>query len=277
MTITRLWAALLIGPLLLCTLCFFVLPFALLAVTGQGYMDVLHDPYYWRIFAYTLEISAVVTAGCLLIAYPIAYYLIFIAPGRTLRRVIFIIVIAPLFTSNIVRSFGWIIILGRNGVINNALYDLGLIEKKLQLLYTDFSVVVGLIYIMTPFMVLSLSSVLQKIEPSLREAAKDLGASPPVAFIKVTLPLSMPGIVAGSLIVFTLTMGAYVTPSVMSGGKSTVMSMLIYQQYAVSINYPLGAVLAIALLAGSLVVVGLYLMAVRGVEARYKPLEASAK
>jgi len=274
MRISNRWAFLLIAPLLLFTLLFFVLPFALLAVTGDGYAAVLGDPYYWSVFLHTLEISAIVTVGCLVVAYPIAYYLIFVLKSRLARRVVFIIVIAPLFTSNIVRSFGWIIILGRNGIVNESLLQLGLIERSLQLLYTDFSVIVGLVYIMAPFMVLTLSSVLQKIEPSLQEAATDLGASQLVTFLKVTLPLSIPGIVAGSLIVFTLTMGAYVTPSVMSGGKSTVMSMLIYQQYGVSMNYPLGAVLAIFLLAGSLIVVGLYMAVVGKLESRFRPAEA---
>lgn len=280
MGIARTWALLLIAPQLLFMLLFFAAPFALLATTGggeagAGYAAVLGDPYYWGVFWYTLEISATVTFACLLVAYPIAYLLVRVVRRRTLKRLMFIIVIAPLFTSNIVRSFGWIVLLGRNGAVNDFLVSAGIVERPVALLYTDFSVILGLVYVMVPFMILTIASALQNIDRALGEAARDLGAGAFTSFLKVTLPLSLPGIVAGSLIVFTLTMGAYVTPSVMSGGKSTVMSMLIYQQYGVAMNYPLGAVLAVTLLVGSLFVVGVYLLVMSKVESRFRPMEAA--
>jgi len=128
------------------------------------------------------------------------------------------------------------------------------------LLFTEFSIVIGLSYIMTPFMVLTVASVLQNIDRSLHDAAQDLGASRFVTFLKVTLPLSLPGIIAGSLIVFTLSVSAYVTPSILSGGKRVVMSMLIFQQYASVFDFNFGATLAVTLLVTTVLLVLAYLL-----------------
>jgi putative spermidine/putrescine transport system permease protein len=136
---------------------------------------------------------------------------------------------------------------------------LNLAEKPLQLLYNEFGIVVGLTYIMVPFMVLTVASVLQNLEAALLDAARDLGATPFVAFLKVTLPLSLPGVVAGSLIVFTLSVSAYVTPSILSGGKRTVMSMLIYQQYNTVFDFHFGGALAVVLLISTLILIAVYL------------------
>jgi len=172
------------------------------------------------------------------------------------------VVITPLFTSNIVRSFGWMVMLGRRGMVNDALLALGLVERPIAILYSEASIVIGLSYIMTPFMVLSVASVLQNIDRSLEEAARDLGAGRLVTFLQVTLPLSLPGVIAGSLIVFTLSVSAYVTPSILSGGKMVVMSILIFQQYTSVFDFNFGATLAVALLMTTIVLVIGYLLVV---------------
>jgi putative spermidine/putrescine transport system permease protein len=176
------------------------------------------------------------------------------------RRLIYIIVVTPLFTSNIVRAFGWMVLLGRRGMINDLLQLTGVTDRPLPLLYGQTSIVVGLTYIMAPFMVLTVASVLQNIDRSLDEAARDLGAGAWSTFTRVTLPLSMPGVIAGSLIVFTLSVSAYVTPSILSGGRQNVMSMLIFQQYGAILNFPFGAALSVVLLATTLILVGAYLV-----------------
>jgi putative spermidine/putrescine transport system permease protein len=154
------------------------------------------------------------------------------------------------------------VMLGRRGIVNETLTGLGLIERPLPLLFTQTSIVIGLSYIMTPFMVLTVASVLQNIDRSLEEAARDLGAGRFATFTTVTLPLSLPGIVAGSLIVFTLSVSAYVTPSIMSGGKSVVMSMLIFQQYTSVFDFNFGATLAVTLLITTIALVLGYLLVV---------------
>jgi putative spermidine/putrescine transport system permease protein len=171
-----------------------------------------------------------ITVCSLLVGYPLAYYMIYGLNSRFLRRIFYIVVVTPLFTSNIVRSFAWIVMLGRQGIVNDVLQGTGLISSPLFLVYSKTGVVIGLSYVLLPFMVLTVSSILQNLNRSLLEAARDLGATPLVAFLKVTLPLSLPGVIAGSLMVFTLTVSAYVTPSVMSGGRFNVMAMLIFQQ-----------------------------------------------
>jgi putative spermidine/putrescine transport system permease protein len=164
--------------------------------------------------------------------------------------------VTPLFTSNIVRAFGWIVLLGRRGLINDTLVATGLADRPQPLLYGELSIVLGLTYIMTPFMVLTVAAVLQNIDRSLEDAARDLGASAWSAFSRVTFPLSLPGVIAGALIVFTLSVSAYVTPSILSGGKKIVMSMLIFQQYGAILDFHFGGALAVILLVTTLALIG---------------------
>jgi putative spermidine/putrescine transport system permease protein len=190
--------------------------------------------------------------------YPLAYALTFHMHGRWTRRIVYLILVTPLFTNNIVRSFGWLVVLGRRGIANQAMLGLGLIDRPLSMEYSEFAIVLALSYTLLPFMVLSISSVLQNIGRSLLEASRDLGGSAIVTFCKVTLPLSLPGVIAGSLIVFTLAVSAYVTPSIMGGGRRLVMSMLIFQQYMVTFDETLGAVLAVILLVVTLALIAAY-------------------
>jgi putative spermidine/putrescine transport system permease protein len=271
MRIERKWALLLLGPPVAFLLAFFVVPLLIVALSslhakGGGwslanYLKALADLYYWDTLLLTFKLSLWVTLVSLAIGYPLAYYMTYVLRSRLLRRLFYVVVVTPLFTSNIVRSFGWMVMLGRRGMVNDALVALGLADHPLPILYSEASIVIGLSYIMTPFMVLTIASVLQNIDRSLEEAAQDLGASRLVTFLKVTLPLSVPGIVAGSLIVFTLSVSAYVTPSILSGGKKIVMSMLIFQQYASVFDFQFGATLAVTLLITTIVLVAFYLLA----------------
>ncbi|AZW46116.1 MULTISPECIES: ABC transporter permease [Bordetella] len=224
----------------------------------QTYWEILSTEIYRSTLWATLLISAVVTAIALPFGFLIAYYTVMVVRGRLTRRLIYIAVILPLFTSNIVRAFGFMVLLGRNGFVNNTLLWLGVIDKPLRILYSDVAVVIGLTYIFVPFMVLSIASALQGIDRSLLQASSDLGGGPWATFRKVVLPLSLPGVLAGSVIVFTLSVSAFVTPSVMLGGRGKVMSMLIYEQYVSFMNFPFGAALAITLMFAAFVVVALY-------------------
>jgi putative spermidine/putrescine transport system permease protein len=249
---------------------FFAGPFLVLAVeslsdrsgapTAQHYVSVLSDAYYWKALANTLLISLYVTAFCFVAGYPIAYYLIFHLRSAWLRRFVYVLLVTPLFTSNIVRAFGWIVILGRRGFVNSSLQSLGIIERPLDLLYSQFSIVVGLGYILLPVMVLTVCSVLQNVDRTLIEAARDLGARPSIAFAAITFPLSLPGVVAGSIIVFALSVSAYVIPSILSGGREVVMSMLIFQQYTATFRPEIGATLSIVLLVVTLLLIGGYML-----------------
>ncbi|MSO92519.1 MAG: ABC transporter permease [Rhodospirillales bacterium] len=260
---------LLSGPVLFITL-FFVIPLLVMGVasfqtkagvfTGAQYAKVAFDTYYWRVLGDTFEIAIWNMAIVFVLGYAIAYYLTFYVRSRLWRRLIYVMLVTPLFTSNIVRTFGWIVLLGRKGIVNEGLLAAGIINAPLQLIFSKVGVIISLAYILLPFMVLIVGSVLQNMNRSLLDAAHDLGARPIVAFLKVTFPLSLPGVIAGSLIVFTLSVSAYVTPSIMSGGRLNVMAMLIFDQYMVIFDYNLGATLAIMLLAMTLLIMGVYVL-----------------
>ncbi len=271
MKISANWARLLVGAPLIFMFAFFVVPFAVVVLdsfrtkdgqmTFDNYAKALGEIYYWDTLFLTFKLSLFVVGFTFLIGYPLAYFIVRHVRSRLVRSLLYIVVITPLFTSNIVRAFGWMVLLGRRGLVNDALQSFGITDGPLPLLYGQFSIVLGLTYIMAPFMVLTVASVLQNIDRSVEEASYDLGASAWQTFINVTLPLSLPGVVAGSLIVFTLSVSAYVTPSILSGGRQNVTSMLIFQQYGTILNFQFGAALAVVLLTASLVLIAGYLKA----------------
>lgn len=271
MKISANWARLLVGAPLIFMFAFFIVPFAVVVLdsfrtkegqlTFDNYAKALGEIYYWDTLFLTFKLSLFVVGLTFLIGYPLAYFIVRHVRSRLVRSLLYIVVITPLFTSNIVRAFGWMVLLGRRGLVNDALQSFGITDGPLPLLYGQFSIVLGLTYIMAPFMVLTVASVLQNIDRSVEEASYDLGASAWQTFTNVTLPLSLPGVVAGSLIVFTLSVSAYVTPSILSGGRQNVTSMLIFQQYGTILNFQFGAALAVVLLTASLVLIAGYLKA----------------
>jgi putative spermidine/putrescine transport system permease protein len=235
------------------------------APTLGNYLRFVADAYYLRTLGFTLKVSLVTTLWALVLGYLIAFHLVRSIRSPFLRRVIYLIVVAPLFTSAIVRSFGWMVSLGNAGFINRTLLGLGIIDSPIRLIFNETGIVIGLTHILLPFMVLSIASVLQGIDQTLEEAAMDLGASRAVTFLTVTLPLSLPGVVAGSLIVFTLAMSSYVTPAVLSGGRLKVVPMLIYEQYVSVFDWGFGAAMSIVLLALTLAITVLYTRLLRTV------------
>jgi putative spermidine/putrescine transport system permease protein len=267
------WLVALICPALLFLTLFFVVPLALVASTsltdpdgGWGfahYVAIFGNETYYQVLWVTIRISALITLIASVLGYVIAYYLVFVVRSAFIRRLIYIALITPLFTTEIVRAFGWMVILGRKGVANTVLMKIGIVDAPLALMYSQTGIIIGLVYILIPFMALIVVTVLQTIDRSYVEAAADLGAGAVTRFLKITLPLSIPGVLAGSLIVFCLAISAYVTPAVLSGGKMTVMSILIYESYASGFNYPLGAALSIVLLATTVVLITAYVFLIR--------------
>lgn len=272
MRITRPWALALLGIPIVFLLAFFVVPFCAVLIdsfrTKQGmwtldqYAKALGDFYYWDTLLLSFKLALYVTVATFLIGYPLAYCIVRYVRSRLVRSLLYIVVVTPLFTSNIVRAFGWMVLLGRRGLVNDMLLTIGAIDRPLSLLYGQSTIVIGLSYIMAPFMVLIVASVLQNIDRSLEDASRDLGAGAWSTFWRVTFPLSLPGVIAGSIIVFTLSVSAYVTPSILSGGRENVFSMLIFQQYGAILNFQFGAALSVLLLVTTLILVGGYLMAV---------------
>lgn len=272
MRIKNYWAAILISMPLAFMAAFFLVPFLFSVIaslqTADGewtlanYQKIVADSYYPGIFYTTFKLSLIATIASFLIAYPIAYYIVNMIRTRAMRRICYVMVIMPLFTSNIVRSFGWLILLGRQGLVNKALVALGLADRPIAILFTETAIVIGLAYILVPFMVLTISAVLQTIDRSLVEASLDLGSSRLATFFHVTLPLSLPGVIAGSLIVFTLAVSAYVVPAIMSGGRVVVAAMPIFDNYATLFDFNFGAALAVALLLVTLILIAVYMLLV---------------
>jgi putative spermidine/putrescine transport system permease protein len=263
----------LLGPALLLFVAFFVLPFAVMAllsvlsgnpvqnpnvfVTTRHYARFLGDDLYHDALWSTLRIGIVTTLAALLIGYPLAHWMARMR-SRLGHALLLMAVIAPMLTGIVVRTFAWMTILQDKGVINTTLLAMGLIEKPLPLMYNEFGTVVALVHIYVPFMVLTLTGVIGRIDERLEQAARNLGASRLRAFLEVTLPLSLPGILAGSLLVFALSISAYVTPFLMGGTNVLTLPMLIYQQVSSSFNLGFAGALGVILLAVSLVVVIAY-------------------
>ena len=222
------------------------------ALSFESYRQLL-DPYIFRILLRTLRISLFVTGLCLVLGYPLA--LSIVRSTGLWRTVQMILVISPLFVSVVVRSYGWLLLLGNRGLVNGFLKGLGIVSSPIKMLNTEGAVVVGLAEALLPFMVLSLTAVMDRQDGSLKEAAHGLGASPLVEFFLVTLPLSLPGALAGSLLVFMVAMGSYATPALLGGSQVRLMVTEIYTQVTSVFNWPFGAALAMALLIISLAII----------------------
>lgn len=223
----------------------------------SNYARILLDPYHWRVILTTFRIALSTTVICVLLGYPLAWYLVRIVRSALCKRIFIIVLVVPLFTSNIVRSFGWMILLGRVGLVNEALRYLGLTERPVRFIGSELGILIGMVYILLPFVVLAVGASLAKVDRSLERASRDLGATPLETFRYVTFPLSLPGLAAGAIMVFSLAVSAYVTPALLSGGRVNVLSMLIYQQYGTVLNFNYGGALSIVLLALTLVLVGI--------------------
>jgi putative spermidine/putrescine transport system permease protein len=225
--------------------------------TFAHYARILLDQYYWEILVVTTRLAVVTTLICLMVGYPLAYFLVNVLKNGALRRLCVVMLVLPLFTSNIVRSFGWMVLLGRRGLLNDGLLGLGITEIPMRFLGTETGILIGLVYIHLPFVVIAVANSLARIDESLSHAAADLGAGKWTIFGTITLPLSMTGVIAGALMVFALSMSAYVTPALLGGGQITMFSMLIFQQYSTVFDFNFGGALSITLLVLTLMIVSL--------------------
>ncbi|WP_281192826.1 ABC transporter permease [Erysipelothrix rhusiopathiae] len=210
--------------------------------TIENYTAVLTDSFYQSILIRTIRIGLVTTLVCFLLGFPTAY---FIVTGSALRRILTMaLVLFPLFTNAVIRGFAWITILGKNGFLNQLLLGMKLIHEPIGFMYTEFSIIIGSVYLFLPVMVNTLVSVLSKVDGKLIEAAQTLGAKRGTIFKEIVLPLSFPGIVLGSVLVFTGTISAYVTPSLLGGNKNMMLSTLLYQQSNELMNWQSASVFA---------------------------------
>jgi spermidine/putrescine transport system permease protein len=226
-----------------------------LGFTLDNFIQVF-DPLYLKVFGESLLISTLTTIICILIAYPFTY---FIAEKTTIKKTVFMaMVIVPFLVSSLIRLFGWINLLRKDGIINSLLLQWGLIKEPLQLVYNNTGVMIGLVYMLLPFMILPLYSSIEKLDKSLLEACSDLGAKPVAAFLKVTLPLTMPGVFAGSILVFIPSLGYFFVTDILGGNKTQVIGNVIRNQFITARNWPLGAAISIFLIIITLVLVGLY-------------------
>lgn len=221
--------------------------------TLSGYARVLGDDYYIQVIGQTLQLALITTAGALILGYPAAFAL---ARAKGWRQVVlFALVFLPLTVSIIVKSFGWGIVLRRDGILNWLMLNLGLIERPIRMIFTEFALYAGMINVFLPFMVLPIYSVVRMMDPRLPDAAATLGASPWFRFTRVTLPLSLPGVVAGVSIVFSLAVAAYVTPSLLMGDRYMTMSMVMAKAFLNLRDWQLGAAMAAVLMTLAVVVV----------------------
>jgi spermidine/putrescine transport system permease protein len=226
--------------------------------TFANYTSIF-DPLYLWIFWRSLWIAALTTALCLLLGFPLAYA-IARAPKRW-QGVLLLLVIIPFWTNFLVRTYAWMFILRTEGLLNTMLIGLGIVDQPLYLLFTDSAVVIGLVYGYLPFMVLPLYAALERLDRSVVEAAWDLYAGPFRTLTRVILPLAKPGVIAGCLLVFIPTLGAYVTPDLLGGAKSMMIGNLIQHQYLVVRDWPFGSALSFVLMAAVLLAVLYYLRA----------------
>jgi putative spermidine/putrescine transport system permease protein len=227
------------------------------AFTTRHYARMVDDPFYLEVIWTTIRIGLVTTLVALAIGYPLAHWMARIK-SRTGHALLLMAVLAPMLTGIVVRTFAWMTLLSDKGVVNQTLMSLGVIGQPLKLMYTETGIVVGLVHIYVPFMVLTLTGVIGRIDERLEQAAENLGASPLRAFLEVTLPLSLPGILAGSLLVFALAISAYVTPILLGGFQIMTLPILIYQQISANFNVGFAAALGIVLLMLSLGLVVAY-------------------
>ena len=241
-------AMLLALPAALALFLFFVCPMVYILVKTIGengfsdFLDFFSDPFYLDILWTTVRVSLLSTAVSLILGYPTAYYM---ARTRSrLKNVMMIIILFPFLVSAVVCAYGWMVILGKNGLLNQLLEAIGLISEPLEILNTETAVIIGMIHLLIPYMILSLIGVLQSIDPNVEYAAESLGASPFETFLKVVFPLSLPGIISGCVLVFTMSMTSYATPKLLGGSKFRMMATMVVQE--INVNFDWGAASAIS-------------------------------
>jgi putrescine transport system permease protein len=233
-------------------------------VTLANFAFVIADGLYLKALLHSMLVAAVATVLTLLIAYPLAYAMA--RADRAARNVLLLMVILPFWTSFLLRVYAWIGLLKNNGVINNILLWLNIIDTPITMLQTDFAIYIGIVYSYLPFMVLPLYSTLEKMDVTLLEAAADLGCRPAKAFLKITLPLSMPGVIAGSMLVFIPAIGEYVIPELLGGPNSLMIGKVLWSEFFLNRDWPVACAVAI----GMLLVLVVPLMFFQRVQAQHR-------
>ncbi len=211
-----------------------------------NYLKVF-DPLYLEIVVRTFIIAGINTLLCLLLGYPLAYFIAF--KGRRWRNILILMVMVPFWTSFLIRAYAWVVILNGNGIANKTLQFLGLTSEPVNLIFTPGAVTLGMMYAYLPFMILPLYAALEKFDGRLKEAAQDLGASKWHTFWRVTFPLSMPGVIAGSILVFIPSAGEFVIPNLLGGSRTVMMGNLVQQQFLQTRDWAFGSALAMMLAA----------------------------
>lgn len=261
----------LLSPIVIWMLCFLIVPVLIVFITSfctRGeFGEVLYNfnfenytklvsPLYVSIFIKSMAIGLATTILCLVFAYPFSYFIAM--SNKKIRGMLLMLVMVPFWTNSLIRTYAWIILLRTEGIINSYLIKLHLINEPLKLLYTNTSVLLGMVYMMFPFMVLPLYASIEKLDKSLLEAGADLGANPIKAFIKITLPLTMPGVIAGCLLTFVPTLGYFFITDLMGGSKVVLLSNLIKNQFLTARDWPFGSAVSVILIIVMLVLIGLY-------------------
>ncbi|MGC3988141.1 MAG: ABC transporter permease [Chthoniobacteraceae bacterium] len=257
------------GPVLACYLVFLVVPYLVLLrmsfnrysstrmfiedFTLVNYVTIVTDPYYTSLLLRTLVLGVVVTAITFLLGYPLALKIVRSSPRA--KAMLLAIALSPLLINLVVRTYAWMVVLGDKGVVNSWLIGSGFLDSPLPISGNVFAVTVGLSHITLPLMVLSLVGVMESIDTRLVEAAESLGATSGRVLWRVLLPLSMPGIAAGSLLVFCFTISAFVTPALLGGNRVSTVATVIYEKFTYSLNWPVGAALVLVLLVFNFVVI----------------------
>jgi len=232
------WAS--VSPALLWTLAFFAVPFVAMGAASlfpegadgfslANYTQFFTNPSYWRSLTNSLEVTLIVTAISVLLAYPFAWILAFVVPERW-QRLALMLAVLPFWTSYVVRSYSWLLVLAEKGIVNDTLLDIGLLSEPIQIANTRAATVIGFVHFFVMLLTLTIFANLKQLSPNYRKAAADLGAGPVRAFIHVILPLTLPGIMVGAFLTFVLAIGDYITPQILGGNNELLMPQLIMMQ-----------------------------------------------
>lgn len=271
---------LIITPGLILLIVFLILPLISIiyptfydgAITLEAYTKFFSSSFNLSILWRTIKLSLIVTVWSIVLGLPTAYYIA--RADRRWRSLLMGFILFPLLTNSVVRSFAWINILGTNGIINQFLLNLGIIQAPLKMLYTETAITIGSVYLFLPLMITTLVGILENIDSELIEAAETLGANPVVAFMKVIWPLSIPGVIVGSILVFTGTFTAYTTPQLLGGNQNMMMSTFLYQQAMSLGNWESAGVIALIMIITTIIVMNVFNWIARLVDRRGGELNA---
>jgi len=267
---SRLGLFLLLAPILLWLACLVILPHIDMLIISlrtrvaarvyepsfANYVEFFTEPLYWNTFARTAIMSVTATMMTLMIAFPVSFYIAKMLRGR-IKNFLFMLCLIPFWVSELVRTFGWMILLRETGVVSNALQWLGLVDGPVEMLYNDAAIMVGLVYTSMLFMVVPLVTVLDSLDDSLIEAGYDLGGNGFTVTREIVIPHAMPGIASGCVVVFMLTLGNYLTPTLLGGKESLWFTEQIYNQFITRFNWELGSAFGFLLLVLSSIIVWL--------------------